>query len=86
MIMFNVFTGMATILAISILQIPDLELLHIADALDWVFMLLPNYDLGIGISQMAANVQLQNLCPVYLGIVPGLCDNDPDNNCCLNCN
>ena len=41
--MFNIFTGMATLITVVILQIPELQLLELARVLDWIFMVLPNY-------------------------------------------
>ncbi|CAL8072882.1 unnamed protein product [Orchesella dallaii] len=79
MTFFNFLTGMATILAITILQIEELELTNVADALEWVFMFFPNFDVGFALSQLSLNRQVQSACGL---IGRGLCDVDPDSVCC----
>jgi ATP-binding cassette subfamily A (ABC1) protein 3 len=85
MVMFNVFTGMATILAISILQVPDLDLVNVADSLEWVFMLFPNFNLGYGISLLSTNKQLHKMCPNIIRFGAEFCLTYPDNPCCTKC-
>lgn len=53
--MFNIITGLATLLSVFILSIPGLDLLDTADVLKWVFLVLPNYCLGQGIGDMFNN-------------------------------
>ncbi|XP_068671756.1 phospholipid-transporting ATPase ABCA3-like [Montipora foliosa] len=53
--MFNTITGLATLLTVFILSIPDLDLLDVANALKWAFLVLPNYCLGQGIGDMFNN-------------------------------
>ena len=54
---FNVITGLATLLTVFILSIPALDLLDVADILKWVFLFLPNYALGQAINDMFTNHQ-----------------------------
>ncbi|ODN05472.1 ATP-binding cassette sub-family A member 3, partial [Orchesella cincta] len=79
MTFFNFLTGMATILAITILQIEELELTNVADALEWVFMFFPNFDVGFALSQLSMNKQVQKACEL---IGRSMCDQDPDMVCC----
>lgn len=58
---FNVITGLATLLTVFILSIPSLDLLDVADALKWVFLFLPNYALGQAINDMFTNHQYLDL-------------------------
>ena len=58
---FNVITGLATLLTVFILSIQALNLLDVADALKWVFLFLPNYALGQALNDMFTNHQ-------YLGL------------------
>ena len=66
----------------SILSIPDLELLDTAKVLDWIFMFFPNYNIGWGINKLSTNVQLKTACAnipsleLFCGVV------NPDNPCC----
>ena len=86
------FEGMTTTMAITILQIPQLDLLEVADVLDWVFMILPQYNLGIGLVQISSNSQLHRFCPS--GFAPPLyffdCNADKESprcnqQCCEKC-
>ncbi|CAG0900594.1 unnamed protein product, partial [Darwinula stevensoni] len=63
MSMFNIFTGVAALLTVVVLQIPDLDLVDVADTLEWVFLILPNFDLGIGINYLYSNGRINELCP-----------------------
>jgi len=80
---------MATTMGITILSIPDLNLVHVAEALDWVFMLIPQYNLGYGLIQISTNSQLHRMCP--LGLEGNLfqCDSTELSNynkqCCEKC-
>ena len=80
--------GMTTILAITILQTPDLDLTHIADVLDWFFMLLPQYNLGIGIVQISTNSLFHRICPFALDLgtcAEGFVLYNPESFCCTQC-
>lgn len=53
---------MATILAVGILSIPQLGLVHLSEALEWVFLvLLPNYCLGQGLEDYYSNYKLGDI-------------------------
>lgn len=58
---FNVITGLATLLTVFILSIPSLDLLDVADLLKWVFLFLPNYSLGQALNDMFTNHQYLEL-------------------------
>ena len=58
---FNVITGLATLLTVFILSIPSLDLLDVADALKWAFLFLPNYALGQALNDMFTNHEYLNL-------------------------
>nr|QST14977.1 ABCA3 protein [Diaphanosoma celebensis] len=60
--MFNIFTGMATLITVVILQIPELELLDLAQVLDWIFMALPNYSLGMAFNNLYTNARAVEYC------------------------
>ena len=57
MTIFNIITGLATLLAVKILSIPQLDLLDLAKALKWAFLVLPNYSLGQGLIDLFNNYQ-----------------------------
>ena len=58
---FNVITGLATLLTVFILSIPSLDLLDVADTLKWVFLFMPNYALGQAFNDMFTNHQYLDL-------------------------
>lgn len=57
MTILNVITGLATMLVVFILSIPSLNLLDVAKALKWAFLVLPNYNLGQGMIDLFNNYQ-----------------------------
>lgn len=60
MTILNVITGLATLLIVYILSIPSLDLLDVAKALKWAFLVLPNYNLGQGMVDLFNNYQFQH--------------------------
>lgn len=60
MTILNVITGLATLLIVYILSIPSLDLLDVAKILKWVFLALPNYNLGQGMVDLFNNYQFQH--------------------------
>lgn len=57
MTILNVITGLATMLVVFILSIPSLNLLDVAKALKWAFLVVPNYNLGQGMIDLFNNYQ-----------------------------
>ena len=53
---------MATLITVTILRIPDLNLMHVAEILDWVFMLFPPYAMASAIGDLYSNVRYTNIC------------------------
>ncbi|KAF2368204.1 ABC transporter-like [Trinorchestia longiramus] len=62
MSILNVFVGMATLITVTMLRIPDLELQHIADLLDWVFLLLPPYAMASSLTDLYTNFRSRQIC------------------------
>ena len=83
--MNSCFLGVATILAVGILSIPQLDLLDLAHALEWVFLvLLPNYCLGQGIEDYYQNYKLGLIYEEYCvkDKIKDFCETIP-NPCCI---
>uniref|UniRef100_A0A3Q3GMJ2 ATP-binding cassette, sub-family A (ABC1), member 3b n=1 Tax=Labrus bergylta TaxID=56723 RepID=A0A3Q3GMJ2_9LABR len=59
---FNVISGTATFLAVSIMTIPELDLQDLSRLLDKVFLIFPNYCLGMSFSQFYQNYQFISFC------------------------
>ncbi|XP_052767410.1 phospholipid-transporting ATPase ABCA3-like isoform X2 [Mya arenaria] len=80
--MFNMLTGVATILAVAILSIPQLGLQDLSKVLEWIFLvLLPNFCLGQGLEDYYSNYKVgliyNKVCPV----LKEFCNELP-NPCC----
>uniref|UniRef100_A0A3Q0S9J7 ATP binding cassette subfamily A member 3 n=1 Tax=Amphilophus citrinellus TaxID=61819 RepID=A0A3Q0S9J7_AMPCI len=59
---FNMISGTGTFLAVTILAIPELELQHLSHLLDKVFLIFPNYCLGMSFSQFYQNYEFISFC------------------------
>ncbi|KAM6914527.1 phospholipid-transporting ATPase ABCA3 [Lycodopsis pacificus] len=59
---FNVISGTATFLAVTIMAIPELQLQHTSYLLDKIFLIFPNYCLGMSFSQFYKNYELVSFC------------------------
>uniref|UniRef100_A0A8C9WD74 ATP binding cassette subfamily A member 3 n=1 Tax=Scleropages formosus TaxID=113540 RepID=A0A8C9WD74_SCLFO len=59
---FNIITGTATFLTVTIMTIPELQLEHLSLILDKVFLVFPNYCLGMSFSQFYQNYELITFC------------------------
>uniref|UniRef100_A0ABM5F152 Phospholipid-transporting ATPase ABCA3 n=1 Tax=Pogona vitticeps TaxID=103695 RepID=A0ABM5F152_9SAUR len=59
---FNIFSGTATFLAVTIMSIPELGMVELSKTLDKVFLILPNYCLGQSISVFYQNYEFMQFC------------------------
>ncbi|XP_072455492.1 phospholipid-transporting ATPase ABCA3 [Notamacropus eugenii] len=59
---FNILSGLATFLIISILRMPGLKLLQLSKTLDMVFLALPSHSLGMSISNFFENYEAKRFC------------------------
>uniref|UniRef100_A0A8B9G513 ATP binding cassette subfamily A member 3 n=1 Tax=Amazona collaria TaxID=241587 RepID=A0A8B9G513_9PSIT len=59
---FNILSGTATFLAVTIMSIPELGLVDLSKTLDKVFLVLPNYCLGQCISDFYQNYEFIQFC------------------------
>ncbi|KAM3864274.1 phospholipid-transporting ATPase ABCA3 [Diretmus argenteus] len=59
---FNIISGTATFLAVTIMTIPELKLQDLSHLLDKVFLIFPNYCLGMSFSQFYQNYELITFC------------------------
>ncbi|XP_051573029.1 phospholipid-transporting ATPase ABCA3-like isoform X1 [Myxocyprinus asiaticus] len=59
---FNIISGTATFLAVTIMTIPELNLQNLSHLLDKVFLLFPNYCLGMSFSQFYQNYEVITFC------------------------
>ncbi|XP_071520079.1 phospholipid-transporting ATPase ABCA3 [Panulirus ornatus] len=80
MIIINIISGMATVITVTILRIPDLQLGHVADLLDWIFLLFPSYAMATAITDVYSNYRSTKICRrtaitliCSLGIAPNPC-------------
>ncbi|KAL1278816.1 hypothetical protein QQF64_025489 [Cirrhinus molitorella] len=59
---FNILSGTATFLAVTIMTIPDLNLVDLSHLLDKIFLIFPNYCLGMSFSEFYQNYEIITFC------------------------
>ncbi|XP_026071364.1 ATP-binding cassette sub-family A member 3-like isoform X1 [Carassius auratus] len=59
---FNILSGTATFLAVTIMTIPELKLVDLSHLLDKIFLIFPNYCLGMSFSQFYQNYEILTFC------------------------
>ncbi|XP_061740845.1 phospholipid-transporting ATPase ABCA3 [Nerophis ophidion] len=59
---FNMISGTATFLAVTIMDIPELHLQNLSRLLDKVFLIFPNYCLGMSFCQFYQNYEFISFC------------------------
>ncbi|XP_029293444.1 ATP-binding cassette sub-family A member 3 [Cottoperca gobio] len=59
---FNIISGTATFLSVTIMTIPELNLKDMSHLLDKVFLIFPNYCLGMSFSQFYQNYEFISFC------------------------
>lgn len=72
-------------LSVVILRTPELQLGYVADVLNQIFLVFPNYAVGMGIFQLSTNFQLSKQCHIYYNL-DYFCPAFPDTVCCAKCN
>ncbi|XP_035208285.1 ATP-binding cassette sub-family A member 3-like isoform X2 [Stegodyphus dumicola] len=61
--LFNILVGIACLLTVTILEIPDLGVEYVAKPLDYTFsILIPNFSLGRAVSNLYQNHQFNKFC------------------------
>jgi hypothetical protein len=58
--------GIAAFMTVNIMQIPRLELQHVARVLDWIFIVFPHYSLCASISSVHSNYAINKVCSMLL--------------------
>uniref|UniRef100_A0A8C1CF23 ATP-binding cassette, sub-family A (ABC1), member 3b n=1 Tax=Cyprinus carpio carpio TaxID=630221 RepID=A0A8C1CF23_CYPCA len=59
---FNILSGTATFLAVTIMTIPELKLEDMSHLLDKIFLIFPNYCLGMSFSEFYQNYEIITFC------------------------
>uniref|UniRef100_A0A8C2Q231 ATP-binding cassette, sub-family A (ABC1), member 3b n=1 Tax=Cyprinus carpio TaxID=7962 RepID=A0A8C2Q231_CYPCA len=59
---FNILSGTATFLAVTIMTIPELKLVDLSHLLDKIFLIFPNYCLGMSFSEFYQNYEIITFC------------------------
>ncbi|XP_015346371.1 phospholipid-transporting ATPase ABCA3 [Marmota marmota marmota] len=59
---FNILSGIATFLVVTIMRIPAVKLEELSRTLDHVFLVLPNHCLGMAVSSFYENYETQRYC------------------------
>ncbi|CAL8074946.1 unnamed protein product [Orchesella dallaii] len=77
----GIFSGLAPMFAIALIQNPDFGLEEMADSINKYALVFPNYALGMGIVQLSSNYQLSQSCAQHFNL-EFLCSAYPDSICC----
>ncbi|KAJ8311158.1 hypothetical protein KUTeg_011297 [Tegillarca granosa] len=82
--MLNIITGLATLMAVFVLKIPQLNAEDVSNVLDWVFtVVIPNYCVGEGLMNIYTNYEYKKTCDPVQPFCPFL---DPkEENPLLSC-
>ncbi|XP_025225531.1 ATP-binding cassette sub-family A member 3 [Theropithecus gelada] len=59
---FNILSGIATFLMVTIMRIPAVKLEELSKTLDHVFLVLPNHCLGMAVSSFYENYETRRYC------------------------
>uniref|UniRef100_A0A452VD19 ATP binding cassette subfamily A member 3 n=1 Tax=Ursus maritimus TaxID=29073 RepID=A0A452VD19_URSMA len=59
---FNILSGIATFLMVTIMRIPAVKLEELSRTLDHVFLVLPNHCLGMAVSSFHENFEMRQYC------------------------
>lgn len=79
--MFLLLAGIATVLAVQILKIPQLNTVEIGRGLEWTFLvLLPNFCMGEAMLEFYNNYQFLQIC--NMPEIKILCEFGISNGCC----
>ncbi|XP_040297886.1 ATP-binding cassette sub-family A member 3 [Bufo bufo] len=70
---FNILSGTATFLCVTIMSIPALGLVELSHTLDLIFLVLPNYCLGRSLSDFYQNYQFLQTCTSFVPISEIIC-------------
>jgi ATP-binding cassette subfamily A (ABC1) protein 3 len=69
MVGWNILSSQATLTPVAILTLPQLDLVSIANGLEWLFIIiLPNFAFGQGMIDMYSNNQTTELCKQAVGL------------------
>nr|XP_044986326.1 phospholipid-transporting ATPase ABCA3 isoform X2 [Jaculus jaculus] len=60
--LFNILSGVATFIMVTIMRIPAVKLEELSRTLDHVFLVLPNHCLGMAVSSFYENYETQRYC------------------------
>nr|XP_022911287.1 ATP-binding cassette sub-family A member 3-like [Onthophagus taurus]XP_022911294.1 ATP-binding cassette sub-family A member 3-like [Onthophagus taurus] len=60
--LINIILGVAAFMVVQTLSVPGLNLEHVADALHWVFLLVPHYAVASGVQDMYTKFTINTLC------------------------
>lgn len=63
---FNILSGTASFLSVTIMSIPALDMMDLSHTLDLVFLVLPNYCLGRSFSDFYQNYHFLEFCTSFL--------------------
>uniref|UniRef100_A0A182K217 ABC transporter domain-containing protein n=1 Tax=Anopheles christyi TaxID=43041 RepID=A0A182K217_9DIPT len=70
MLIFNIFTGTVMFTAVFLLKVKDFDLAHVADTMEWFYMVFPLFALSHSLNNINVMQTTRQICDAYCDAMP----------------
>uniref|UniRef100_A0A182QNS7 ABC transporter domain-containing protein n=1 Tax=Anopheles farauti TaxID=69004 RepID=A0A182QNS7_9DIPT len=70
MLIFNIFTGTVLFTAVFLLKVKDFDLRHVAETLEWIYMVFPLFALSHSLNNINVMETTRQICDAYCDAMP----------------
>uniref|UniRef100_A0A182IZM7 ABC transporter domain-containing protein n=1 Tax=Anopheles atroparvus TaxID=41427 RepID=A0A182IZM7_ANOAO len=70
MLIFNIFTGTVLFTAVFLLKVKDFDLRHVAETLEWIYMVFPLFALSHSLNNINLMETTRQICDAYCDAMP----------------
>ncbi|XP_053674249.1 phospholipid-transporting ATPase ABCA3-like [Anopheles nili] len=70
MLIFNIFTGTVMFTAVFLLKVKDFDLRHVAETMEWVYMVFPLFALSHSLNNINVMETTRQICDAYCDAMP----------------
>ncbi|ETN61053.1 ATP-binding cassette sub-family A member 3 [Anopheles darlingi] len=70
MLIFNIFSGTVMFTAVFLLQVKEFDLTHVAERLEWLFMVFPVFALTHGLNNIGVMETTKQICSAFCEATP----------------
>uniref|UniRef100_A0A182NHT5 ABC transporter domain-containing protein n=1 Tax=Anopheles dirus TaxID=7168 RepID=A0A182NHT5_9DIPT len=70
LLIFNIFTGTVLFTAVFLLKVKDFDLRHVAETLEWVYMVFPLFALSHSLNNINVMETTRQICDAYCDAMP----------------